>query len=78
MNDLVKVDVLDLRPGDRVHERNADWPQPFSQDEVYIYTVETVERVNADTVNVGIVGGDTPSSIIYEPGDQVTIEPRTE
>lgn len=76
MSDLVKVDVLDLRPGDRVHERNADWPRPFSQGEVYIYTVTGVERLNADTVHVAIDGGDTASSIVYEPGDQVTIERR--
>ena len=72
----VKRDVLDLRPGDRVHERNADWPQPFSSGEVYIYTVTGVEQRGADTVHVAIDGGDTASSIVYETGDQVIIERR--
>ena len=77
MADLITVDVLDLQAGDRVHERNADWPQPLSSGEVYIYTVDSVMRANADTVHVAITGGDIRSSICYEPGDQVTIEART-
>jgi len=31
--------VLDLRPGDVVRERNADWPEPFTAGEFYEYTV---------------------------------------
>ena len=77
MSELVAVNVLDLQPGDRVHERNADWPQPLSSGDVYIYTVTAVERINSDTVHVAIDGGDITSAIQYEPGDKVNIEPRT-
>lgn len=76
MADLVEVSVLDLKAGDRVHERNSEWPQPFSKDEFYIYTVECVDRVNKDTVHVGIDGGDTTSSISYDAEANVTREVR--
>lgn len=76
MPDLVKMNVLALQPGDRVHERNADWPQPFSQEEVYIYTVDTVDRINAELVHVFIVGGDIAAAIPYTPVDTVNVEPR--
>lgn len=75
-NDLIKTPVLHLKHGDRVHERNADWPQPFSGDEIYIYTVAEVDRINADTVHVAIETDSNPSAITYEPSDHVLIEPR--
>ncbi|MFT7022419.1 MAG: hypothetical protein ACJA07_001503 [Rhodococcus sp. (in: high G+C Gram-positive bacteria)] len=76
MADLVEVPVLELEAGDRVHERNDEWPFPFSTGEIYIYTVESVERINEDSVLVGIVGGDIPSGINYEPQNTVRREAR--
>ncbi|WP_128645616.1 hypothetical protein [Rhodococcus sp. BS-15] len=77
MADLVTAPVLELQAGDRVHERNDEWqPHPFSTDEIYIYTVESVERINEDSVLVGIVGGDIPSGINYGPQDTVRREMR--
>ncbi|GAA3148495.1 MAG: hypothetical protein WBD41_09805 [Rhodococcus sp. (in: high G+C Gram-positive bacteria)] len=76
MAELNEISVLEIEDGDRVHERNADWPQPFSDGDVYIYTAEGVDRLNEDTVQVRITGGDIPSAITYGATDTVKIEPR--
>ncbi|ATI36439.1 hypothetical protein CPI83_30035 (plasmid) [Rhodococcus sp. H-CA8f] len=76
MAELNEISVLEIEDGDRVHERNADWPQPFSDGDVYIYTAEGVDRLNVDTVQVRITGGDIPSAITYSATDTVKIEPR--
>lgn len=76
MAELNEISVLEIKDGDRVHERNEDWPQPFGDGDVYIYTAEGVDRLNEDTVQVRITGGDIPSAITYSATDTVKIEPR--
>ncbi|MHD0294326.1 hypothetical protein [Rhodococcus qingshengii] len=76
MAELNEISVLEIKDGDRVHERNEDWPQPFGDGDVYIYTAEGVDRLNEDTVQVRITGGEIPSAITYSATDTVKIEPR--
>ncbi|WP_301851011.1 hypothetical protein [Rhodococcus pyridinivorans] len=59
-----------------MHERNDQWSHPLSDGDVYVYTVESVERIGDRTVHVGVVGGDIASSLSYELGRLVAIEPR--
>lgn len=55
--------VLDLRPGDVVRERNADWPEPFTAGEFYDYTAAEIIRVNTTTVHVAIVTDGFPAAV---------------
>lgn len=67
------VPVLDLKPGDVVEERNADWLEPFSDGEIYRYTVESVEKINADNVHVFIRTDGMASAIAYRTADSVKV-----
>ncbi|MFC9833714.1 hypothetical protein ACFVKB_07825 [Rhodococcus sp. NPDC127530] len=65
--------VLDLRPGDVVRERNVDWPEPFTVGEFYDYTVAEIDRVNTTTVHVAIVTDGFPGAVPYSPDQWVTV-----
>lgn len=73
MSSLRTVAVLDLKSGDVVEERNADWPEPFCAGDTYRYTVDAVEKVNAENVHVGIRTDGMAAAIAYKVGDTVTV-----
>ncbi|WP_232318967.1 hypothetical protein [Rhodococcus sp. ADH] len=74
MSETATTAILDLKPGDIVRERNADWAEPFCNGEFYDYTVEVVERINETTVHVGIAGyTGTRASISYRIDNVVSV-----
>ncbi len=64
-----------VQSGDRIHERNADWPRQFTGGEIYVHTVADLDRINANAVHVHVAfdADSMAAAVPYEPEDSVRL-----
>ncbi|WP_128644991.1 hypothetical protein [Rhodococcus sp. BS-15] len=77
MPDTTTINVLDLTPGDVVEEDHKNFPDEGFPESTFVYTVDSVDRINDTTVHVFLeTDTGTSQALSYPTDSSVTIRRR--